>query len=350
MVGARSGLWVRLAAALAAGCCGLPAFAAEALHGAGATFPAPVYAAWSNAYRQSTGVEVTYEAVGSGAGLERIRRNEVDFGASDAPLTADQLSAFRLVQFPVVIGGVVPVINISGIKPGQLRLSGAVLAEIYLGHIRKWNDAAIASLNPAQKLPSANITVVHRSDSSGTTLLWTDYLSRSSKAWQTAVGASLDPRWPEGSGGVGNEGVASYVQRTRFAIGYVEYAYARSHRLSDVGLRNRSGSFVQAGQETFRAATKSANWNPLAPAPQLETDLPGEKSWPIVGASFILVGASPEHGERTRAVLKFFDWASREGKSITDGLDYVPLPESAIERLPMLWGTIRDGTGKSVWP
>ncbi len=340
----------RALVAIAAVASCLPAFAGEIIRGAGATFPAPVYAEWSTQYEQSSGVKVTYEALGSGAGIERIRQRKVDFGASDAPLTSQELMASGLLQFPVVIGGVVPVINIRGIKPGQLKLSGTVLADIYLGRIRKWSDARIAALNPALVLPNANITVVHRSDSSGSSLLWTDYLSRSNEAWRATVGASLEPRWPVGSGGTGNEGVATYVQRTRFAIGYVEYVFSRKHHLSDVALRNHDGRFVQAGRDTFRAAAQAASWNAVASIQQMATDLPGAASWPITGASFILVGKTAQRGDNTRATLRFFHWALLQGEPMERRLDYVAIPQAVVEQLPALWETIRDAGGKPVWP
>jgi phosphate transport system substrate-binding protein len=323
--------------------------AGEQIHGAGATFPAPVYAAWAAAYQQLHGLQVTYDAVGSGEGIERIRRHEVDFGASDVPLSTAELARAALIQFPVIVGGVVPVINIRAIKPGQLRLSGAVLADIYLGRIRKWNDEAIAALNPALALPNTNITVVYRSDTSGSSLLWTEYLSQSSPSWRSAVGASLTPSWPTGIGGTGNEGVASYVQRTRFAIGYVEYVYARKHHLSDVALRNRSGQFVQAARSAFNAAAETADWSATG-FRQLPVDPPGNASWPITGASFILLDKSPSRSGNTVQVLRFFEWALREGEPLARKLDYVPVPRTVVEQLPALWGTLRDRTGQRIWP
>ena len=329
---------------------GLTASAADPIRGAGATFPAPVYNAWATAYEQSNGVQISYEAVGSGAGIERIRQHQVDFGASDAPLTSEDLTRSQLLQFPVVVGGVVPVINISGIKPGQLKLTGPLLAQIYLGHIKKWNDAAIGELNPKLALPNTNITVVYRSDLSGTSLLWTDYLSRSSTEWQSNVGVSLTPKWPTGVGGSGNDGVASYVQRTRFAIGYVEYIYSRKHHLSDVALRNHSGRFVQAGRNSFRAAAEVADWRAASGFQQLPTDLPGAESWPVTGASFILIGRSPPAGGNTVAVLRFFDWALHQGEPLARELDYAPVPRTVVDQLPALWSALRDSSGKRLWP
>jgi phosphate transport system substrate-binding protein len=253
------------------------------------------------------------------------------------------------MQFPVVVGGVVPVINITGIKPGGLKLTGPVLADIYLGRIRKWNDAAIAALNPKQPLPNTNITVVYRSDRSGTTLLWTDFLARSSADWKSSVGSSLTPKWPTGVGGEGNDGVASYVQRTRFAIGYVEYIYSRKHLLSDVALRNHNGRFVQAGRDSFRAAAEAADWHVAGGFQQLPTDLPGNDTWPVTGASFILIGNSPADGGNTTEVLRFFNWALHQGEPIARELDYAPVPRTVIDALPALWGTLHDSAGKRLW-
>ena len=324
--------------------------AAPAARGAGATFPAPLYTAWAAGYARATGINIFYEPVGSGSGLVRIRSHEVDFGASDAPLTQRELAAADLIQFPVVIGGLVPVINIPGIEPGQLKLSGGVLAEIYLGHIRKWNDSRIAELNPGLSLPSANITVVHRSESSGSTFLWTQFLSRSSPTWRSEVGESLAPRWPVGVGGVGNEGVASHVQRTRFAIGYVEFYFSRQHKLSDAALRNRDGRFVQAGRATFLAAAEAANWRAEADVGQLPIDSPGSSSWPITGATFILLHRTPQDPARAREVLRFFNWGLHEGQMAIESLEYTPIPAAVRDALPSVWGTVRDRAGKPVWP
>lgn len=331
-------------------CCKCTAAMAQ-IHGAGATFPAPLYAEWGKAYAQAGGEILRYDAVGSGQGIERIRRREVDFGATDVPLTEADLLASGLMQFPTVIGAVVPVVNISGVKPGALKLDAALLADIYLGRIRKWSDARIAELNPALHLPDANITVVNRSDSSGTSLLWSKYLAYASAEWRTHIGVALLPAWPAGVGGVGNEGVASYVQRTRFAIGYVEYTYARDHNLSDVSLRNSDGFFVRAQPETFRAAAQNFNWNDLGHIRQLQIASKGAASWPITAASFILIPTMSAHGAHTLEVLRFFDWALREGAPIASRLNYEAIPSSATAQLPALWRqTIHDDAGKSVWP
>lgn len=328
-----------------------PGVAIAQIHGAGATFPAPLYVEWAKAYAQTGGEVVRYDAVGSGLGIEKIRRRDIDFGASDVPLTTADLTASGLMQFPAVIGGVVPIINISGIKAGALRLSGPLLAEIYLGRIRKWSDPKIAELNPKLHLPDVNITVVHRSDSSGSSLLWTDYLSHTSSAWQASIGTSLLPAWPIGVGGIGNEGVASYVQRTRFAIGYVEYTYARSHNLSDVSLRNRDGNFVRAQPTAFRAAAEVFDWSDLAHIRQLDTDQPGTNSWPITAATFILIPTASADSTRTRDVLKFFDWALHQAAVITNSLDYEPIPNSAVAQMSDFWRReIRDSNGNPIWP
>jgi phosphate transport system substrate-binding protein len=317
----------------------LAAHAGEDLHGAGATFPAPLYEAWSARYASSTGIAVGYDAVGSGKGVELIRAGTVDFGASDAPLTVQELGASGLLQFPAVIGGVVPVINIRGVKPGELKFNGALLADIYLGRVRRWNDPAIAALNPTLSLPSANITVVHRNDPSGSSLLFDDYLAKSSRAWRASVKASLTPNWPIGVGAIGNEGVASYVQHTRFAIGYVEFYFAREHHLSDVALRNRSGNIVRAGGTGFSAAAVS--WDTLDGIHQLATDAAGTDSWPMTGATFILVSRSAAARAKSRAVLNFFDWALHQGEPAMLQLGYSPLPPRVLEQLPQLWSSIR---------
>ena len=315
-------------------CASLPTVgASEEIHGAGATFPAPVYTAWAEAYERESGVRVFYDPIGSGAGIDRIREHEIDFGATDAPLSKEVLAGADLLQFPTVIGGVVPVINIRGIEPGRLKLNGAVLAGIYLGRIRKWNAAEIASLNPGVSLPSANITVVHRAEPSGSTLLWSDYLSRSSTEWSTKIGSSLAPSWPTGIGGDGNEGVASLVQRTHFAIGYVEYFYARGHHLSDVALINRRGRFVKAGPESFAAAARHTSIADLVNGAQFATDLDGEASWPITGASFVLIDRRAADRARTRATLQFFEWALRHGEQSARELYFVPLPAGALDPL-----------------
>lgn len=301
-----------------------PTHATE-IHGAGATFPAPIYAQWAEAYRRETGTVVHYAAVGSGKGIELIRAHDVDFGASDVPEPQAALDRDRLIEFPAVIGGVVPVVNISGVAPGELKLSGEVLAAIFGGRIARWNDAAIAALNPSLHLPSSRITVAHRDDASGTTFLWTSYLESEDAAWRREVGHGTRVEWPTGVGGTGNEGVASYVKRTRASIGYVEYAYAKAHRLSDVSLRDASGAFVRADPNRFAEA--------IAFAPATDEPARTGRGWPITGATFILVPRIGEDVTRHRAVLDFFTWALGHGQALARTLDYVPLPDDAAARI-----------------
>ena len=314
----------RLAAALL--CLAALAPARAEITGAGATFPSPVYARLAEQYRQATGVEVRYEPVGSGAGVERIARRQVDFAGTDKPLTSQELQRLGLRQFPAVIGGVVPVVNIGGAASSALRLSGEVLGDIYLGRIRKWNDRAITALNPGLALPSSNITVVYRADSSGTSHLWRQFLAHTNKAW-SATGEA----WPVGVAEMGNEGVASSVQRTRMSIGYVEYAYAVAHRLDVASVRNRDGQYPRPSREAFQAA--AAGWDGDAAQPLI--DRPGAGSWPIVGASFILVPSAASAS--TSEALKFLDWALREGASAATSLNYVPLPTQIVLVIEKDW-------------
>ena len=321
------------------------AVADDAIRGAGATFPFPVYSRWATEYKRATGIDIQYKPVGSGAGIEQIAQGRVDFGASDAPLDPQELRRIGAVQFPVVIGGVVPVVNIGGIGPGELKLSGPLLARIYLGEIRKWNAPEIAALNPQLALPRSNITVVHRIDASGTTYLWSDYLSKVSPEWKTRLGTARLLAWPVGVGGTGNEGVASYVQRTRVSIGYVEFAYAIEHNLTYAAVRNRDGQFVVPGKASFEAAAKAARWQSTADLGQDLTDQPGAQSWPLTGASFILVKAGPDAAHRRGEVVRFFDWAFSHGAQAASDLDYVPLPDSAVSLVRRIWS---DGAGAAV--
>jgi phosphate transport system substrate-binding protein len=304
--------------------------AAAPLRGAGATFPAPLYQRWAEAYRANRGTPVQYEAVGSGQGIARVERGEVDFGATDAPLSREALARAGLLQFPVVIGGVVPVINVAGIAPGRLRLDAGVLSGIYRGRIKRWNDAAIAALNPGLALPEANITAVHRADASGTTFLWSRWLAARDADWRAAPGSGTTLAWPTGvndAAGIGNEEVASLVQRTRWSIGYVEYAYARRHRLADAMLPTGDGAFVRATHANFEAAIAGARWRDAIDLEQSFADHPVPHGWPIVGASFVLV---PREGTRTGDVLRFFRWALAEGGDAATDLDYVALPAAAV--------------------
>jgi phosphate transport system substrate-binding protein len=318
--------------------------------GAGATFPYPIYAKWAEAYKARTGNSLNYQSIGSGGGIRQIQNKTVDFGASDMPLRPEELDKSGLLQFPTVIGGDVPVVNLPGIKPGELRLTGPVLADIYLGKIKKWNDPVIASLNPGVKLPDQDITVVHRSDGSGTTFIWVNYLSKVSPAWKEKVGEGTSVNWPAGVGGKGNEGVASYVQRISGAIGYVEYAYALQNKLVHTLVKNRDGNFVVPSIETFKAAGAGAQWDRAPGMYLILTDQPGKNSWPISGATFILVYKSQEQPDRAKEVLKFFDWAYADGDKLAEDLDYVPLPDSVVKMIKASWkDQIKDASGKPVW-
>jgi len=317
--------------------------------GAGATFPYPIYAKWAEAYNQKTGMRLNYQSIGSGGGIKQIKAKTVDFGASDAPLKAEELNEAGLIQFPMIIGGVVPVVNLPGIKPGEIKLSGAVLADIFLGKITKWDDKAIADLNKGVNLPSAAISVVHRADGSGTTWIYTNYLTKVSKEWADKVGNDKDVAWPTGVGGKGNEGVASYVERIKGSIGYVEYAYALQNKMTHVKLGNRDGNFVDPTSDAFQAAAANADWAHAPGYYLVLTDQPGKDAWPISGASFILVykeQAKPDVGE---AVLKFFDWSYRNGGKMAEDLDYVPIPENVVKLVEATWKKDIKGNGQPVW-
>ena len=313
--------WLALALALAC-----DARAADVLHGAGATFPAPVYDAWAEAYAHATGASVRYDAIGSGLGIELAANGQVDFGATDAPLPADRLAAAGLRQFPAVIGAVVPVVNIAGIAPGRLVLDAAVLSAIYRGRIVSWSDPAIAALNPGLALPNTRITAVHRADASGSTWLWSRWLAESDPAWRDSLGTGTTLAWPVGDEGLGNEGVASLVQRTRSAIGYVAYAYAREHHLSDVRLPSRDGPLVRAERSSFEAAVAAARWHTVGDLAGGLTNEPGARSWPIVGASYVLLRPDGAQASRVEA---FFAWALGSGAGVVGQLGYVPLPPEA---------------------
>ncbi len=335
------------AAALAVGI--TQALAAD-ITGAGATFPYPIYAKWADAYKQKTGIGLNYQSIGSGGGIAQIKAKTVDFGASDMPLKPEDLQKEGLMQFPAIIGGVVPIVNIEGIGPGALRFTGPLLAEIYLGKIKSWNDKAITDLNPGVKLPADPITVVRRSDGSGTTFIWTDYLSKVSPEWKTKVGSSTAVAWPEGVGGKGNEGVAAYVQRIKGSIGYVEYAYAKKNKMAHAAVQNREGQFVQPDDDTFQAAAAYADWKGSPGFYQILTDQPGKQSWPISGASFILMHQKPEKVANAVEVLKFFDWALKSGQKMASDLDYVPMPEPVVKVTAEVWKTqLKDASGKALW-
>ena len=319
---------------------------AQDVTGAGATFPAPLYAKWADAYNKSTGARINYQSVGSGAGLRQIRGKTVDFGASDMPLTDADLTKDGLVQFPTVIGGVVPVLNVKGIAPGQVRMTGQVLGDIFLGKITKWNDAALTALNPGVPLPDSAIAVVRRADGSGTTFIFTNYLSKVNAEWKSKVGEGTAVNWPTGAGGKGNEGVAAFVQRLPNSVGYVEYSYAKSNKMSHVLMRNQSGSFVAPDDTAFKAAAASADW--AKSFYQILTDQAGKDSWPITGATFIMMHKAQDKPLQATNSLKFFDWAFANGDKMASDLEYVPLPDSVKALSRRAWAEIKDGTGKPV--
>lgn len=322
---------------------------AAGITGAGATFPYPLYAKWAQIYKKETGIGLNYQSIGSGAGIKQINAGTVDFGASDMPLKPDVLEKDGLVQFPTVMGGVVPVVHLDGIKPGGIKLTGAVLADIYLDKVKKWNDPALAALNPDVKLPDRDITVVHRSDGSGTTFIFTNYLIKVSPAWKEGVGNGVAVKWPAGVGGKGNEGVASYVQRIKGAIGYVEYAYALQNKLTYAMLRNRDGSFVKPDAKSFQAAAAGADWKNARGMYMILTDEPGTESWPITGATFILMRKVQQKPDTAREVLKFFEWAYANGDQMAAALDYIPMPDEVVSLIKAEWKTqIRDSQGKPV--
>ena len=326
------------------------AFAGTTINGAGATFPYPVYGQWAWLYNKDTGVKLNYQSIGSGGGIRQIKAKTVDFGASDAPLKAEELNEAGLLQFPMIMGGVVPVVNVPGIAAGQLKLSGATLADIFLGKITKWNDAAITNENPGVALPDTAITVVYRADGSGTTWIFTNYLSKVSATWKDSVGNAKSVKWPSGVGGKGNEGVAAYVQRIKGSIGYVEYAYALQNKLAYSLLQNRDGNYVAPTSATFQAAAANADWEKAEGFYLVLTDQPGAESWPITGASFILVYKEQANAETAKEVLKFFDWCYRKGGKTAEKLDYVPMPEKVIALVEKTWKEQIKAAGKPVWP
>ena len=325
------------------------AFAAQAdeVTGAGSSFAAPIYAKWAEAYNKATSNKINYQSIGSGAGIKQITAKTVDFGASDMPLTDEELAASGLIQFPTVVGGVVPVINVAGIKPGQLKLDGAVLGDIYLGKITKWSDAAIAALNPGVKLPDAAIATVHRADGSGTSFIFTSYLSKANPDWKSKVGVGTAVNWPaSGVGGKGNEGVSQYVQRLPNSIGYVESAYADQNKMDYVSLKNRAGAFVEPDASTFQAAAAGADWS--TSFYQVLTDEPGKNAWPITGATFVLVHKVQDKPAQGAATLKFFDWAYVNGDKAASELDYIVLPDAVKAMVRKEWASVKDGSGNAI--
>jgi len=323
----------------------LPAFAQEAT-GAGASFPAPLYSKWAADFNKATGAKINYQSVGSGAGIKQIDAKTVDFGASDMPLSDEELKAKGLMQFPTVIGGVIPVVNIQGIKPGELKLSGPVLGDIYLGKITKWNDAAIKALNPSLNLPDATIAPVRRADGSGTTFLFTNYLSKVNPDWKAKVGDGTAVNWPTGAGGKGNEGVAAFVNRLPNSIGYVEYAYVKQNKMTYAQMQNAAGSFVSPDDDAFKAAAAGADWSKTFY--QVLTDQQGKDAWPITGATFILMHKAQEKPAQATTTLKFFDWAYKNGDKTAGDLDYVPMPDKVKGAIATAWGDIKDASGKPV--
>ncbi|MFC5459023.1 phosphate ABC transporter substrate-binding protein PstS [Massilia niabensis] len=318
--------------------------------GAGATFPYPIYAKWAEMYKAASGSGMNYQSVGSGAGIKQIKAKTVDFGASDMPLPASELAQAGLFQFPAIMGGVVPVVNLPGVAPGQIKLTGAVLADIFMGKITKWNAQPIAALNPGVKLPADNITVVRRADSSGTSFLFTDYLSKASPDWKLKIGAGTSVKWATGVGGKGNEGVAANVQRIKGAIGYVEWAYAKKNRMAHTQLQNREGAFLQPDDAAFKAAAASADWAKAPGFAVVLTDQPGKASWPITGASYIIVHKGQANAAKGKEVLKFFDWAYKNGDAAAADLDYVPMPDPVVKLVQDAWRVnVKDGAGKALW-
>lgn len=324
---------------------------ATTITGAGATFPYPIYTRWAHIYQSKSDVRINYQAIGSGGGIKQIQAKTVDFGASDKPLTTSELKKSGLIQFPTVIGAIVPVVNIPGIQSGQLKLSGELLADIYLGKLKKWNDPAIKALNINLPLPDQNISVVHRSDGSGTTFLFTAYLSKISNKWKEKVGNDTAIEWPTGIGGKGNEGVAAYVQRIKGAIGYVEFAYTQGNQLSYVKLQNKAGHFVVPSMESFKAAAANADWQSGSDFAISLIDEPGDNSWPIIGATYILMQTVQIKPEQGKKVLQFFNWAYHHGQDVALQLNYIPLSDSAVKFIENEWkNKIKDPNGKNIWP
>ncbi|WHZ11466.1 MAG: phosphate ABC transporter, substrate-binding protein PstS [Burkholderiaceae bacterium] len=328
-----------------AGALALPAAAQDAT-GAGSSFAAPIYSRWSFDYNKATGAKINYQSVGSSAGIQQIKAKTVDFGASDMPLSDEALAKDGLIQFPTVIGGVIPVVNIKGIAPGQLKLDGKVLGDIYLGKITKWSDPAIHALNPTLSLPDGVISPVRRADGSGTTFLFTDYLSKVNPQWKKEVGEGTAVNWPTGAGGKGNEGVAAFVARLPNSIGYVEYAYVKQNKMTYALLKNAAGHFVAPDAAAFKAAAAGATWS--RSFYQILTDQPGKDAWPITGATFILMHKVQDKPAQAAAVLGFFDWAYRNGDASAQAIDYVPLPASVKAAVQESWGLVKDASGKPV--
>jgi phosphate transport system substrate-binding protein len=324
--------------------------AATDINGAGATFPYPIYAKWAEAYKAATNIGLNYQSIGSGGGIKQIEANTVDFGASDMPLKPDDLQQNGLTQFPAIMGGEVLVVNLPGIKPGEIKLTGPAIADIYLGKITKWNDPELVKLNPGVKLPNQDIAVVHRSDGSGTTFIFTNYLSKVSPEWKDKVGENTAVEWPAGLGGKGNEGVAALTMQTGGAIGYVEYAYALQNNLTFTKLVNSQGGVLMPSAKTFQAAAANADWAKAPGFYLILTDQPGMESWPITGASFILMHTQQDKPDVAKQVLSFYSWAYKNGGKMAEALDYVPIPPAVVKTIQASWiQNIKDASGKPVW-
>ena len=347
-----STLFLAAVAAIAMTVAGAPAARAAGvtITGAGSSFAYPIYSQWAYQYQKLTGMRLNYQSIGSGGGIRQIKAKTVNFGASDAPLKSAELDASGLIQFPTCMGGVVPVVNLRGIKPGELRLPNAVLADIYLGKITKWNDARIKKANPGVTLPDMDITCVHRSDGSGTTWIYTNYLTKVSPAWAKQVGNSTAVNWPVGVGGKGNEGVSAYVQRINGAIGYVEYAYCLQNHLTYVQLRNRAGHYVAPTAKAFQAAASHADWKHAKGFYMVLTDQPGAGSWPITGATYVLIHKQQHNAKTAKTVLQFFDWAYKHGAPTAEKLDYVPMPKSVAKIVEHSWTKNVRADGHKIWP
>lgn len=326
------------------------AASAADMTGAGSTFMYPIASKWAEAYKKTSGNGLNYQSIGSGGGIKQIKAKTVDFGASDMPLKAEELQSEGLEQFPAIMGGVVPIVNLDGITPGKLKLSGEVLAAIYLGKITKWAAPEIALLNPGVKLPAEEITVVHRADGSGTSFLFTDFLAKSSAEFKTVVGAGTAVKWPVGVGGKGNEGVAANVQRIKNAIGYVEFAYAKKNKMQYTQLKNKDGQFVAPSEESFKAAASNADWAKTPGFGVVLTNQPGKTSWPITGATFVLIHKVQTDAAKGKEVLKFFDWSYNSGGAMATELDYVPMPPAVVKLIEASWKSqLKDASGKAIW-
>jgi phosphate transport system substrate-binding protein len=324
--------------------------AAADISGAGATFPYPIYAKWADAYKKETGIGLNYQSIGSGGGIKQIQNKTVTFGASDAPLKGEQLEKFGLVQFPMVMGGIVPVINLEGIKPGELTIDGPTLADIFLGKIKNWNDPAMQKLNPGAKLPAQPIVVVHRSDGSGTTYNFAYYLSEVSPEWKSKVSYNTSVEWPVGIGAKGNEGVANNVAQTKGAIGYVEYAYAHQNKLTHTKMINKDGKTVDATSANFQAAAANAKWDSVPGYGVILANQPGAESWPMTAATWILMYKKPQNVADSTAALKFFSWAYEKGDKMADDLDYIPMPTNVVDSVKKTWSAeIKDNSGKPLF-